>query len=81
VPKVVQIKNSPRRNPASPTRFTTNAFSAAAAAAGLSNQNPIKRYEQSPTPSQPTNKRRKLSAKTNRSMKKAKRLRKAKYLA
>ena len=35
----------------SPTRVTTNAFSAAREAAGRSNQNPIRRYEHRPTSS------------------------------
>ena len=43
----------PIRNAESPMRVTTNAFFAANAAAGRSNQNPISRYEQSPTPSHP----------------------------
>jgi hypothetical protein len=36
----------------------TNAFLAALEAAGRSNQNPIRRYEQSPTPSHPRYSRR-----------------------
>ena len=43
---------------------TTNAFIAAALAVSLLNQKPIKKYEQSPTPSQPKNSCRKLSAVT-----------------
>ena len=45
----------PSRNPKSPTRVTINAFFAAAAADGRVYQNPISRYEQSPTSSQNTN--------------------------
>ena len=37
----------------SPIRVVTNAFFAAFAFSVFSNQNPISRYEQSPTPSQP----------------------------
>ncbi len=38
----------------SPIRVVTNAFFAALAFSVFSNQKPIRRYEQSPTPSQPT---------------------------
>ena len=41
--------------PMSPTRLTTNAFLAAAAADGLCCQKPISRYDARPTPSQPRN--------------------------
>jgi hypothetical protein len=43
----------PIRNAASPIRVTMNAFFAAAAADGRSNQNPISRYDARPTPSHP----------------------------
>ena len=56
-------------------RFTTNAFLPACALASLSNQNPINRYEQSPTPSQPTNINTRLSASTRINMKNTNRLR------
>ncbi len=36
-------------------RFTMNAFLPAAAAESFVNQNPMSRYEASPTPSQPMN--------------------------
>ena len=55
-----------------------NAFLAASAAAFRSYQNPIRRYEQSPTPSQPTNRTRKLLARTRTSMKNTNRLKYAK---
>jgi hypothetical protein len=55
VPKFANIRNIATRNPKSPIRFTTNAFFPASALAFSLNQNPISRYEQSPTPSQPTN--------------------------
>ena len=45
------------------------------AAASLSNQNPISRYEQSPTPSQPMNIRRKFAPSTRFNMKKVNMLR------
>ena len=44
----------PSRNAKSANRVTMNAFFAAAAAAGRSNQNPMSRYEPSPTSSQNT---------------------------
>ena len=53
VPNVANITISPIRKPRSPIRLTTNAFLAAAAALGRVNQNPISRYEQRPTSSQP----------------------------
>src|SRR5258708_38908883 len=49
----------------SPTRVVRNAFIDARAAAGRSNQNPINRYEHSPTPSQPAYSSRKLFASTS----------------
>ncbi len=56
-PNVVKIRNIPIRKPKSPIRFTMNAFFAASPVVPFSNflsyQNPISRYEQSPTPSQP----------------------------
>jgi hypothetical protein len=55
VPKLTKTRNIPSRKPASPMRLTMNAFLPASVALGRSNQNPISRYEQSPTPSQPTN--------------------------
>ncbi|MND04745.1 hypothetical protein D3C83_251580 [compost metagenome] len=55
VPKFANIRNIATRNPKSPIRFTMNAFLPASAFALSLNQNPISRYEQSPTPSQPTN--------------------------
>ena len=45
----------PRINPASPIRFTTKALRAALLARAFSYQKPIKRYEDKPTPSHPTN--------------------------
>jgi hypothetical protein len=41
--------------PKSPMRLTMNAFFPASAFTFSLNQNPISRYEQSPTPSHPTN--------------------------
>ena len=50
-----QMSTTASRNAKSPKRVTMNAFFAAAAAAGRSNQNPISRYDASPTSSQCTN--------------------------
>lgn len=58
VPKVVNISMIAMERPTSPTRLTRNAFFAAVAALGLCCQNPISRYEATPTPSQPTYSRR-----------------------
>ena len=73
LPKAAKIKNMPRRNPISPIRLTIKAFFAASPAGFFSYQNPIRRYEQSPTPSQPRNIKTKLSARTRLSMVKIKR--------
>jgi hypothetical protein len=61
--------------PVSPMRVTMNAFLPASAADFLSNQNEISRYEQRPTPSQPTYMRTKLFARTSVSMKNTNRFR------
>ena len=58
----------PSRKPKSAKRVMMNAFFAAAAAAGLSNQKPISRYEPSPTSSQKTNIWMRLLARTKPSM-------------
>ena len=55
ISKELKIKNIPRANPKSPTLFTTNALIAALFADSFLNQNPIKKYEHKPTPSQPKN--------------------------
>ena len=55
----------PRAKPKSPTRLTINAFIAAELAESFLYQNPIKKYEQSPTPSQPKKSCKKLSDVTN----------------
>ena len=55
VPKVAKSSMTPSAMPMSPTRFTTKAFLAAAAADGLCCQKPISRYDARPTPSQPRN--------------------------
>ena len=49
LPTWLHNNNIPTNKPTSPTRVTTNAFLAASLAAGLSNQNPISKYEQAPT--------------------------------
>ena len=50
----------PSRKPKSPTRFTRNAFRFAKMAVGRLYQKPIRRYETTPTASQPKNSCRKL---------------------
>ena len=54
VPVRSQIRISAASRPRSPSRVTRNAFFAAAAAAGLWNQKPIRKYEVTPTSSQKT---------------------------
>ena len=78
VPRWAKSKKMPTRKPKSPILLTTKAFLPALAGASRSNQKPMRRYEQSPTPSQPTNMRRKLLANTRVSIMKTKRLRYAK---
>src|SRR6478672_294857 len=81
VPNRTKINSTPRMNPKSPIRFTMNAFLPASDADFFSYQNPISRYEQRPTPSQPTNITRKFEASTRTSMNAANRLRYEKYRA
>ena len=50
----------PRRNPRSPTRLTRNAFKFAWIALSRLNQKPMRRYETTPTASQPKKSWRKL---------------------
>jgi hypothetical protein len=65
VPVSTNSVNAPTRNAKSPIRFTTNALRPASTFAKSSYQNPISRYEHNPTPSQPTNRSRRLSAITS----------------
>jgi hypothetical protein len=58
--------------------LVTNAFTDALDARRRSNQKPISRYEQRPTPSHPRNVSRKLLASTSTSIEAANRLKKAK---
>ena len=75
-PKVVtKNMNMPRRNPKSPILLTMKAFLPAFDAESFRYQKPMSRYEQRPTPSQPTNMRRRLFAVTRMSIMKTKRLR------
>src|SRR6478672_7213970 len=67
-----QTPKMPRAKPKSPTRLTMKALMAAALAEGRVYQNPISRYDARPTPSQPKNIWRKLSAVTSISMAKVK---------
>ena len=75
VPNVVNTSSMPRMNPKSPIRLTTNAFLPASAADFFRNQNPISRYEQSPTPSHPTKRTGNVEPRTSTSMNDAKRFR------
>ena len=68
----------PRVNPASPIRLTMNALLPAVVLACSLYQNPIRPYEHNPTPSQPTNISRRLSASTSVSMAAVNRFRYAK---
>ena len=54
-PQVAKASMIAAERPMSPTRLITNAFLAAAAAECLCCQNPIRRYDARPTPSQPRN--------------------------
>ena len=65
----------PRMNAKSPMRLTMNAFLPASAADFFLYQKPISRYEQRPTPSQPTNITRKFAPSTSTSMNAANRFR------
>jgi len=58
--------------PRSPAFVVQNAFTAARAASGFWYQNPIRRYEQSPTSSQKMNIWRKFEARTRPIIEKAK---------
>ncbi len=53
VPSSLNIRKMARARPTSPTRFMMNAFLAAVAADGRSDQKPISRYDARPTPSHP----------------------------
>ena len=68
-------RRTPRTKPKSPMRFTTKAFIPAVAFLCSLYQKLISRYEQSPTPSQPTNISMKLSPRTSTSMANMKRFR------
>ena len=78
---VVNRMNMPIRNARSPIRFTINAFLPAAAFIISRYQNPISRYEQRPTPSQPTNSIGRLWPMTSMSIENMNRLRYEKYRA
>jgi hypothetical protein len=74
----VKAKNMATRKPQSPIRLVTNAFFPATALASSVNQKAMSWYEHSPTPSQPTNVRSRLSPSTRTSMKNANRFSRAK---
>ena len=65
-----RIAAIPKRNPKSPTRFRMKALSAANVAVGRVYQNPMSRYDTTPTPSQPKNSCIKLFDITSMSMEK-----------
>ena len=71
VPVADQSMTMPATNPRSPSLVIQNALSAARAAEGRSYQNPMSRYEQSPTSSQKTNICTKDGARTSPSIEKA----------
>jgi hypothetical protein len=75
VPNIAKIISVPRMKPKSPMRLTMNAFLPASAADFLRCQKPISRYEQRPTPSQPTNITGNDEPSTSTSMNAAKRFR------
>src|SRR4051794_35836881 len=75
VPKVNQVTKMPTMKPQSPTRLVMKAFLAAEALAGLSNQNEMRKYEQTPTPSQPRNVSNRLLPSTSITIEKTKRFR------
>jgi hypothetical protein len=81
VPKVTKISSIPRMKPKSPMRLTMNAFLPASEADCFLNQKPMSRYEQRPTPSQPTNITGKFAPSTSTSMNEANRFRYEKYRA
>ena len=63
-----KIRNIASRKPASPMRLKIIAFLPALAALGRSNQKAIRKYEQTPTPSQPRKVITKLPPRTSRSI-------------
>src|SRR5437867_10088311 len=75
VPKRWNASRIPRMKPKSPIRLTMNAFFPASDADFFWYQNPTSKYEQRPTPSQPTNITRKFEPSTSTSMNAANRLR------
>jgi hypothetical protein len=62
------MRNIASRKPASPMRLKIIAFLPALAALGRSNQKAMRKYEQTPTPSQPRKLRRKFPASTRMSI-------------
>src|SRR5271169_6306937 len=71
-PISAKIEKMPSAKPKSPTRLTTKALIAAAFADGRSYQNPINRYEHTPTPSQPKKSCTRFDAVTSMSIEKVK---------
>ena len=62
------MRNMASMKPKSPTRVVMKAFLPPSAAAGRSNQNEMRRKEQTPTPSQPMKVMRKLPPRTSTSI-------------
>src|SRR3954466_4329000 len=75
LPKRTNSSRTPSTNPKSPMRLTMKAFLPASEADFFWYQKPISRYEQSPTPSHPTNITRKFEPSTSTSMNAANRFR------
>src|SRR3569623_641140 len=67
-PANATMRPMPRMKPKSPTRLTRNAFRFAKLAVGRVYQKPIRRYETTPTASQPKNSWRKLLLMTSMSI-------------
>ena len=74
------MRNNATRKAASPKRLKIIAFFATLEALSRSNQKPMRKYEQTPTPSQPKNMSRKLSASTKTSIEATNRFRYKKNL-
>ena len=70
-----QVMKIPTMKPQSPTRLVMKAFLPADALAGFSNQNEIRKYEQTPTPSHPRKVSSRLSPSTSISIEKTNRFR------
>ncbi len=70
MPNVANATNIASMKPQSPMRLVTNAFFPALALASTVNQKEMRKYEHAPTPSHPTNVKRRLSDMTRMSIEK-----------